>query len=180
MNSSCARITSMEVGMEAYRPEIEQMMKRHFQSLKEHDRRRYAAVEVAKLGHGGIKYIRGLFGCDIKTIHRGIQELTAEAELDASRTRKTGGGRKKRIESESDIEPTFLKVLEDHTAGDPMRTEVKWTNLSLRNIVKRMDEMGTHVSRDLVSKLLKKHGYRRRKAQKKDHGATSSRPKRPV
>jgi len=57
---------SMEVGMEVYRPEIEQMMKRHFLSLKEHDRRRYAAIEAAKLGHGGIKYIRNLFGWEGK------------------------------------------------------------------------------------------------------------------
>ena len=153
--------------MEVYHPEIEQMMKRHFLSLKEHDRRRYAAIEAAKLGHGGIKYIRDLFGCDIKTIHRGTQELTGEDEIDTSRIRKAGGGRKKRVESESAIEEHFLKVLENHTAGDPMRAEVKWTNLSLRVIVKRMGELGTHVSRDLVSHLLKKHGYRRRKAQKK-------------
>lgn len=170
----------MEVGMEAYSPEIEQMMKRHFQSLREHDRRRYAAIEVAKLGHGGIKYIRGLFGCDLKTIQRGTEELTREEDLDSSRTRKQGGGRKKRIESEPAIVANFLKVLEDHTAGDPMRAEVKWTNLSLRSIVKKMDELGTHVSRDLISDLLKRHGYRRRKAQKKDNGATPSRPKRPV
>jgi hypothetical protein len=62
---------------------------------------------------------------------------------------------------------TFLKVLADHTAGDPMRLEVKWTNLSRRQIAKRMKDMGTPVSRDVVSQLLKKHGYRRRKALKK-------------
>ena len=156
--------------MEAYRPEVEEMMKRLFLSLREHDRRRYAAIEAAKLGHGGIKYICGLFGCDIKTIHRGIEELESEEALDSLRTRKQGGGRKKRIESEAAVEPNFLKVLEDHTAGDPMRAEVKWTNLSLRSIVRRMDELGTHVSRDLVSQLLKKHGYRKRKAQKNQDG----------
>jgi hypothetical protein len=65
------------------------------------------------------------------------------------------------------IEANFWKVLEDHTAGDPMRLEVKWTNLSRRQIAKRMSELGTSVSRDVVSQLLKKHGYRRRKALKK-------------
>jgi hypothetical protein len=65
------------------------------------------------------------------------------------------------------IEVNFHKVLEDHTAGDPMRLEVKWTNLSRRQIAKRMKDMGTPVSRDVVSQLLKKHGYRRRKALKK-------------
>jgi Rhodopirellula transposase DDE domain len=65
------------------------------------------------------------------------------------------------------LEATFHKVLADHTAGDPMRLEVKWTNLSRRQIAKRMKDMGTPVSRDVVSQLLKKHGYRRRKALKK-------------
>jgi Rhodopirellula transposase DDE domain len=65
------------------------------------------------------------------------------------------------------IEANFQKVLEDHTAGDPMRLEVKWTNLSRRQIAKRMKDLGTPVSRDVVSQLLKKHGYRRRKALKK-------------
>ena len=43
--------------MDAYAPEIERKMKRLFDSLSEDDRRRYAAVEATKLGHGGIEYI---------------------------------------------------------------------------------------------------------------------------
>jgi hypothetical protein len=65
------------------------------------------------------------------------------------------------------IEENFLTVLQDHTAGDPMRTEVKWTNLSRRQIAGRMAELCTPVSRDVVSQLLRKHGYRKRKALKK-------------
>ena len=65
------------------------------------------------------------------------------------------------------LEENFLKVLHDHTAGDPMRADVKWTNLSRREIAKRLTAMGTPVSRNIVSSLLRKHGYRRRKAQKK-------------
>jgi hypothetical protein len=58
-------------------------------------------------------------------------------------------------------------VLEDHTAGDPMRLEVRWTNLSRRQIAKRIGGLGTPVSRHVVSQLLRKHRYRRRKALKK-------------
>jgi hypothetical protein len=71
------------------------------------------------------------------------------------------------IEFDPTLEVTFHKVLEDHTAGDPMRLEVKWTNLSRRRIAARMKDLGAPVSRDVVSQLLKKHGYRRRKALKK-------------
>jgi hypothetical protein len=65
------------------------------------------------------------------------------------------------------LEANFHKVLEDHTAGDPMRVDVKWTNLSRRQIAKKLGELGTPVCRDVVSQLLRKHRYRRRKAQKK-------------
>ena len=46
-----------EGSMNVYVPEIDRKMKRLFGSLGEDDRRRYAAVEATKLGHGGIKYI---------------------------------------------------------------------------------------------------------------------------
>jgi hypothetical protein len=58
-------------------------------------------------------------------------------------------------------------VLEDHTAGDPMRLAVRWTNLSRRQIATRITELGTPVGRHVVSQLLKKHRYRKRKALKK-------------
>lgn len=48
-----------------------------------------------------------------------------------------------------------------------MRGDVKWTNLSRRQIADRMDALGTLVSRDVVSQLLRQHGYHRRKTQKK-------------
>jgi hypothetical protein len=58
-------------------------------------------------------------------------------------------------------------VLEDHTAGDPMRLDVRWTNLSRRQIAARVSELGTPVGRHVVSQLLRKHRYRKRRALKK-------------
>src|ERR1700679_2788335 len=80
---------------------------------------------------------------------------------------KKRGGCKKAIEINAAVEANFLKVLEDHTAGDPMRTDVKWTTLSRRQIARRVTALGTPTSRHVVSQLLRKHGYRRRKALKK-------------
>jgi len=48
-----------------------------------------------------------------------------------------------------------------------MRAEVKWTNLSRGQISRRLDKLGTPASRQVVSQLLRKNGYRRRKALKK-------------
>jgi len=58
-----------------YPAEVEQAMKVMYRSLWENDRRRYAAVEAAKLPHGGVDYIAFLLGCDPKTIRRGQQDL---------------------------------------------------------------------------------------------------------
>ena len=131
-----------EGSMDAYAPEIERRMKRLFDSLSEDDRRRYAAVETTKLGHGGIEYIAQLLQCDPKTIRRGLAELDEAADLDTSRVRKKGGGRKKLIEVSAALEENFLKVLEDHTAGDPMRADVKWTNLSRGEIAEPRHRVG--------------------------------------
>ena len=48
-----------------------------------------------------------------------------------------------------------------------MRADVKWTNLSRRQIARRMAELGTPVSKNIVSRLLWNEGFRRRKPQKK-------------
>ena len=48
-----------------------------------------------------------------------------------------------------------------------MRQGVLWTNLSRREISRRLSEMGTPASRHVVRKLLKKHGLGQRKAGKK-------------
>ncbi len=77
--------------MTPYPVAVERMMKRLYRSLRENDRRRYAAIEAAKLGHGGTEYIAALLGCDPKTIRQGIGELEAEDELDTQRVRKKGG-----------------------------------------------------------------------------------------
>jgi hypothetical protein len=79
-----------EGGMDAYKPVVERMMKRLFGSLGENDRRRYAAVEAAKLGHGGIEYIAQILQCDPKTIRRGLEEPAGADDFDTNRARKKG------------------------------------------------------------------------------------------
>ena len=65
--------------MDGYAAEIEQKMQRFFGWLSEKDRRRYAAVEAAKLGHGGVEYMARILGCDPQTIRQGRRDLE-EAE----------------------------------------------------------------------------------------------------
>jgi hypothetical protein len=76
--------------MDAYTPGMERMMKRLFDSLRENDRRRYAAIEATKLGHGGVEYIARVLQCDPKTIRQGQAELEGTDDLEAGRVRKKG------------------------------------------------------------------------------------------
>jgi predicted ArsR family transcriptional regulator len=78
--------------MDAYGTRIERLMKRLHDSLAEDDRRRYAAIESTKLGHGGVDYISRVLQCDPKTIRRGLAELEEADDLDTSRVRKKGAG----------------------------------------------------------------------------------------
>ncbi len=76
--------------MQCYSVFIGRAMKKFFDSLSEKDRRRYAAVEVAKLGHGGLEYVARVLRCDPNTIQQGREELEQIEDAAAGRVRKKG------------------------------------------------------------------------------------------
>src|SRR3954470_6822251 len=62
--------------------------------LDAQQRRWYAAVESAKLGHGGDRFVSLITGLPVDTIRRGRDELAASLEdRPADRVRLPGGGR---------------------------------------------------------------------------------------
>lgn len=85
------------VFQERYEPRVEERMRGFSQTLSEKDRRRFAALEAARLGHGGVEYIAEVLGCSTRTIERGADELDELPNDPAEgRVRRPGGGRKKR------------------------------------------------------------------------------------
>ncbi len=156
--------------MQPYSPEIEQAMKKYYATLSEKDRRRYVALAALKLGHGGQNYIAKLLRCSEKTVSRGLIELAGLPEQPQYEMalRKPGGGRPRYDEIYPEIDTQFLGVLKEHTAGNPMDEKVIWTDLTPDEIAGLLDDQHhVRVSKTVVRKLLKKHGYRLRKAQKK-------------
>ncbi len=155
--------------MVPYSQEIEQRMRQFFESLSEKDRRRYAGIAALKHGHGGRNYIAQVLGCSRRTVSKGAKEVSGLSGAETEkRIRRPGGGRKSYQESWVDIDEKFLQILCDHTAGDPMDETVRWTDLSVKEMVQLLrDDHEINVSRSVLRKLLKKHNYRRRKAQKK-------------
>lgn len=85
--------------MDGYSSETEVRMVVFFESLGESDRRRYAAVEATKLGHGGVAYISQLFGCDPKTIQQGKSEIDnpPTPEKRKRQRKKTAAARKRKL-----------------------------------------------------------------------------------
>jgi len=150
-----------------YPEETEQQMQELYKRLSEKDRRLYAGIEALKLGYGGINYIALFFECSRDTIYREIKELGEDAVLPEERDRRAGGGRKPLLEKVADINEVFLDVLKEHTAGDPTDEKVKWTNFTVAQIMALLIKKGIKVSRNIVRKLLKNHGYVKRKALKK-------------
>jgi hypothetical protein len=150
-----------------YSKEAEELMKRLYQTLSEKDRRRYAAIEAFKLGHGGQKYICEVLGCDPATVKRGLEELQSEEkDVHSRRIRKLGGGNKKTTEKIRNIDEMFFGILKHHTAGSPMDEQIKWTNLRQKDIASVFHEKGYKVSSFVVKQLLKKHHFVKRKMQK--------------
>jgi hypothetical protein len=66
-----------------------------------------------------------------------------------------------------DLNERFLEVLKNHTAGDPMSEKIKWTNLTQQQIVEGLKAQEIIVSTTVCSKTVKKTGYVKRQAQKK-------------
>src|ERR1700694_5388890 len=99
-----------------YSSEIERDMKAFFDSLSEKDRRRSAALEAAKLGHGGTDSIATVLGCDPKTIRHGQHELAALPDPRSERVRRAhrsgpraggvrrpGGGRERCLDTSPQV-----------------------------------------------------------------------------
>ena len=149
-----------------YSKKLETMMKNFYESLSEKDKRGYAAIESLKFEYGGKKYISDVLEVSTPTIGRGITDLHKKGKTDPARIRAVGGGAKTASEKIPELDDKFLEVLKEYTAGDPMNENIKWTDLTYTEIgfylhVKRID-----VSKPVIKNLLKKHGYKKRTAQK--------------
>lgn len=81
--------------MIGYSADVERQMKLFYDTLSEKEKRRYAAVEAAKLGHGGLAYLAEVFECHPNTIRQGKEDVSLLPEDEAlGRIRKKGADAK--------------------------------------------------------------------------------------
>lgn len=76
------------------------------------------------------------------------------------------GGRKKASMAMPELEDNFVEVMAEHTAGDPMHSDVIWTSLTQQEIADCLDQRGISVSTEVVRQLLADFDFSKRKAQK--------------
>jgi Rhodopirellula transposase DDE domain len=190
----------------SYSHEVEQAMRALYATLSERDRRRYAAIEAAELGHGGMTYISSVLGCSYKTIRRGQHDLSvlsnglvsrkripgslhaapdepqrpmheAAGVLVGDRIRRPGGGSKPIEVRLPGIEAIVEKILTDEVAGDPMGGK-RWVRSSLRRLSKALKDQGYDASSTVVSRLLRDLGYSPKANERKQGQSKPNCPER--
>lgn len=77
------------------------------------------------------------------------------------------GAVEKKEKIELEITVNILKIIEFHTAGSPTDSRVKWTNLTVKNIVEKYFKgYGVKLSKGCVKRVLRSQNYRNRKPNK--------------
>ena len=154
--------------MDVYAADVEQKMKRFFGWLSAKDRRRYAAVEAAKLGYGGVEYIAQA-GLGVRPENHSSRPPGSGGGrgCGGGAHPQKGGGRPQLAVAQPALEANLRDLLQECTAGDPMREGVLWTNLSLRELSRRLVALGTPASRRTIRRLLRQRKLGRRTARKK-------------
>lgn len=125
--------------------------------LHEQGRRLWAATEARVLGRGGVSLVAQATGLWRPTICAGIRELRGEQAAPPGRgqgrSRRSGGGRKRRVEHD----PTLLTALEalgePTTRGEP-QAPLRWTCKSGRRRAAERRAQGPQVSPQVVGQVL--------------------------
>ena len=107
---------------------------------------------------GGISAVAGATGLSDRTIRNGVQELAKADDLEASRQRRAGGGRRSREDEQPELLDALDSLLEPTIRGDPM-SPLRWTCKSTQTLAEALSTQGFEVSSTKVGSLLKAQGY---------------------
>ncbi len=138
--------------------EVDMLWLTALDGCNEVQRRRLAGVKALQIGWGGISYVCTLAKMSPNTVRKGIDEVKSRKVENTKRLRKEGGGRKNIKDQNPKLEKDLMKIMNDSTAGDPMRL-LKWTHKSTYAIAEALKKMRYSVSEDTVGRMLKKEKY---------------------
>ena len=140
------------------------------QFLNERDRRLLVAAMAKADGYGGISKVSKETGLSRKLISKGCAELEKPDELDNTRIRKKGAGRRKITDTDHTLLSDLESLIEPATRGDP-ESNLRWTCKSTRKLSNEINTMGHKVSHNKVGELLHQLGYSLQSNQKVLEGA---------
>ena len=149
--------------------EIWSKLEAHFD---EKSKRLLAGAMALSLGYGGNNEIRTITKLNPDTIKLGIEQLTNPEQLDDSRIRRSGGGRKSIISLYPEVEQELLKIIEESTQGDP-ETPLLWTSKSIENLKNALEDLGWSISAPVISAILEKNEYSMQANKKRFEGETT-------
>ena len=154
---------------------IENIYKDVHPFLNERQKRILAGSIADAYGFGGIKKVCSISGLDYKTVKSGVADKVnkpkrwdeyAEEYISDDGIRKKGAGRPGIEKRFPDITEKIKILLESNTYGDPERV-LTWTNLSLREITKLLEEKyEIKTNKNVVSEILEELGYSKQVNQK--------------
>lgn len=126
--------------------------------LNEKQKRIFLSAESEYFGRGGIVKVSKISGISRVTIAKGIKEILNKDVNLSTGTRKKGGGRKKEVFKQPDIEKALERLMEPVTRGEP-ESPLLWTSKSLRNLSEELEKNNLKISRNIISRILKSKGY---------------------
>ncbi len=128
-------------------------------TLDERARRAVVASEALAIGWGGMTAVARATGLSRTVIQKGIKELSGTAPVAApGRVRRPGGGRKKTVEKDPDVQADLERLVEPVTRGDP-ESPLRWTCKSVRKLAAELRAQGHRVSHAWVAGMLRAQGY---------------------
>jgi hypothetical protein len=139
--------------------------------LGEREQRLLAASEALAAGRGGVAAVCAATGVARSTIGRGLAEVRAAADQNPGRTRRPGGGRKPKTETQPGLLEALADLVQSAIRGDP-EAALLWVSKSQRHLAGALAERGFSVSQKLVGRLLRRLGFSLQANSKTREGAS--------
>jgi transposase len=126
--------------------------------LNERSKRIWVATEAISYGKGGVTAVHKATSIARNTIYSGIKDIDVTNQLDISKLRQSGAGRKTLVSKNPNIMKDLEEVLESSSRGDP-ESPLRWTCKSVRNLETILRKKNYKISFRSICNLLKKLGY---------------------
>ena len=150
--------------------ELKEKYQRISNHLNEKSKRLWCANEAIACGWGGVSAVSRATGVSRVTIATGIKEITGKIKSANNKTRRKGGGRKKKAEKDKQLLVDLDILIEPITRGDP-ETPLRWVCKSTRKLAGELKKQGYNVSHSLVARVLKELDYSLQSNKKTNEGA---------